>query len=156
MSVQGLKEIEQALKKQVKKTAKELRAGLKLGGLFLMRESQKLVPVYHGFLKASADTRLEGEGLKSSAIVSYGTNYAIYVHEDIDREADEDNEAHKGAAHGAEFNAKYAEQRKNAKTPKQKQYYARRGPNQQAKFLETPAREKAPRIAEIIRSQMGK
>lgn len=55
--------------------------GLKLAGLFLQRESQKLVPVDTGNLKASAFTRASGIGFKAKVTVGYTAAYAIYVHE---------------------------------------------------------------------------
>lgn len=111
MSVQRLKHIKAALKKRPGMTATALRRGLFRAGLFLQRESQKIVPVEFGVLKASANTRLEGDGLSSEAIVSYGAEYAIYVHENLE---------------------------------------ARHKPGKQAKFLETPLREKQKELAAII------
>lgn len=85
MSVQGVRAIKEYLgSRHQKATAKGLRVGLLKAGLFLQRESQKLVPIDTGALKASANTRIEGEGLDSSVVVSYGTEYAIYVHENLE------------------------------------------------------------------------
>jgi hypothetical protein len=56
---------------------------LKQAGLFIQRESQKIVPVEFGLLKNSARTRSEGKGFDTAVIVSYGTSYAIYVHENL-------------------------------------------------------------------------
>ncbi len=81
MSVQGMLEIKRAVAHHQDATAKGLRVGLYNAGLFLQRESQKYVPVEFGTLKASATTRMEGEGLDSAVIVGYGTDYAVYVHE---------------------------------------------------------------------------
>ena len=84
MSVQGLKKLAAAVEKHKRSTAKGLRVGLFRGGLLLQRESQKIVPVDKDILKPSANTRLEGSGLSSAAVVSYSTEYAVFVHEDLE------------------------------------------------------------------------
>lgn len=84
MSVQGVKEIARAIKRHEKAAVKGLRKGLYRGGLFLQRESQLIVPVDTSALKNSANTRLTGQGLSSAAVVSYSTEYAVYVHEDLE------------------------------------------------------------------------
>lgn len=55
--------------------------GLKKAGLFLQRESQKVVPVDTGALKNSAGTRSEGSGWDTDVVVFYTQSYAVYVHE---------------------------------------------------------------------------
>ena len=58
---------------------------LKLAGLFVQRESQKIVPILTANLKGSANTRnVGGEGFDTDIVVSYSTEYAVYVHEDLD------------------------------------------------------------------------
>lgn len=102
---------------------------------FLLAKSKELVPVQTGNLKASGVVlNIGGPGLKADVVVSYGdgASYAVFVHENLD------------AAHGSEFNTKHADEilavkkahRSNANTG-----LFNRGPNQQAKFLEQPARE---------------
>ena len=66
-----------------------LARGLKRGGLFLQRESQRVVPVDTSNLKNSAFTRnIGGEsftgGNKPDVIVGFTADYASYVHEDLD------------------------------------------------------------------------
>ena len=66
-----------------------LARGLKRGGLFLQRESQRIVPVDTSNLKNSAFTRnIGGEsfsgGNRPDIIVGYTAEYAAYVHEDLD------------------------------------------------------------------------
>ncbi len=63
-----------------------LARGLKRGGLFLQRESQRIVPVDTSNLKNSAFTRnIGGEsfrgGNKPDIIVGFTADYAAYVHE---------------------------------------------------------------------------
>jgi len=80
----GVKELQKAFITRKKAHAKGLRIGLKRAGLFLQRESQKLVPIDTGVLRESANTREEGVGFNVAVIVSYGANYALYVHEDLE------------------------------------------------------------------------
>lgn len=115
--------------------------GLKKAGLLLLAESQKLVPVWRGPLKASGrTTNIGGKGYSADVVVAYGAgaNYAVVVHEDLDK------------VHGAAFNRRYAGEIRNARTPGQKAYYFKRGENQQAKFLETPARLFRPAMLVLI------
>lgn len=84
MSVNGVKKIQRAIRKHQHKTAEGLRRGLYKGGLFLQRESQIIVPRDTGDLAESANTRLEGSGFQVAAIVSYRTDYALFVHEDLE------------------------------------------------------------------------
>jgi hypothetical protein len=98
MSVQGLSEIRKAFADYKEVPAKKLRKGLIRAGLFLQRESQKIVPVEFGVLKNSANTRAEESGLDTEVVVSYGTDYAIYVHENLE------------AGHKSGKQAKYLEQ----------------------------------------------
>lgn len=111
MSVQGVKEIQKAFNSHKKRSAKGLLVGLYNAGLFLQRESQKIVPVKTTHLKTTARTRAHGTGFKVYVTVSYGANYAIFVHEMVEY---------------------------------------RHKPGTQAKFLETPLREKRKRMAEIV------
>ncbi len=76
----GEKEFEQVAKKQ----AKRFEVGLKRAGLFIQRESQKIVPVEFGLLKNSARTETAGKGFDAEVTVSYQTAYAILVHENLD------------------------------------------------------------------------
>lgn len=57
--------------------------GLKKGGLFVQRLSQKEVPVEFGPLKASAFTRAEGLGFQTKVTVGYTAFYALFVHEAV-------------------------------------------------------------------------
>lgn len=79
-TVQGLKALEVATKKYGRAAKAGLRAGLYNAGLFLQRESQMIVPIDTGDLRRSANTRPDGDDV----VVSYGTDYGIYVHEDLE------------------------------------------------------------------------
>ena len=61
-----------------------MESRLKKAGLFVQRESQKVVPVEFGVLKNSAFTRkLKGVGFTADIIVGYTAHYAVYVHENL-------------------------------------------------------------------------
>lgn len=72
-----------------KKNLKSVNAGLgartalalRLAGQLLQGESQRLVPVDFGILKASAYTRSEGKSFNTVVGIGYTALYAMYVHE---------------------------------------------------------------------------
>jgi len=80
-SITGVDDVIRRMKKSKIFIGKEVEAGLKRAGLFLQRESQKVVPVEFGILKNSAGTRSEGSGLSTVVTVFYTASYAVYVHE---------------------------------------------------------------------------
>jgi hypothetical protein len=79
----GLAEVLKKLKEHQKALGEGCERGLKKAGLLLQRESQNVVPVNTGNLKASAFTRSEGEGFKTVVEVGYAAGYALYVHEAV-------------------------------------------------------------------------
>ncbi len=83
-NVTGLEAVLSAMKKHVKDKSKGMERGLKRAGLFVQRESQKIVPVDTGALKNSARTTATGQGFKTVVNVSYGTAYAVFVHENLE------------------------------------------------------------------------
>lgn len=109
----------QSLLRKIDRLQKGYSRGVERGvykaGLFLQRESQKIVPVLTGNLRLSAFTRKEGKGTGTQVRVGYTANYAVFVHENLT---------------------------------------ARHKPGKQAKFLETPAREKRDEIAAIIANEI--
>jgi len=135
------------------KGAKKIRlapgfeVGLKKAGLFLLRKSQEIVPVWRGPLKASGRTmNIGGKGYSADVVVAYGAGagYAPVVHEDLTK------------VHGAAFNRRYTQEIRSANTPEQKAYYFNRGENQQAKFLEKPARIYRPLLLALIYKDASK
>ena len=112
--------------------------GLMKGGLHLQKKSQEIVPVDLGNLKGSSFCRnIGGRGFDTDIIVGYGSeacDYAVFVHEGLDK------------AHGKAFNIKYAKEIAAGTMPN-------RGENQQAKFLERPAREERRTIIRIIQRE---
>lgn len=130
----GITEVRNAFRRLRDTTGRKVHNGLDTAALYLLRESQAIVPVEFGPLRASGQARGKGKGIKRQSRVVYTKAYAMAVHENVN------------AAHGAAYNAKYADRIANAKTRKQKKKWFARGPNQAAKFLEQPAREKRPGI----------
>lgn len=84
MKLKGVKEIVKRLHTVAGETAKGMEKGLVKAGAFLLRESQKIVPVDTGALKNSGFVRKDGEGFKTDVTVGYTMEYAIYVHENLD------------------------------------------------------------------------
>ena len=121
-----------------------IRRGLKLGGIYLQRKSQQIVPAQLGDLKNTAFTRDVGTARRPDVIVGYTAKYAVFVHEDMEK------------AHGQAFNIKHglaiAGASKKAKTAEGGLFL--RGENQQAKFLEKPVREEQTAILNIIYSKV--
>ncbi len=53
-------------------------------GFAIMSESQKQVPVMTGRLRSTGSVNDDTRKNRPSVLLSYGTNYAISVHEDLD------------------------------------------------------------------------
>lgn len=106
--------------------------GLKKGGLHLQAKSEEICPVDLGVLKNSSFCRnVGGVGFDTDVIVGYTAEYAATVHEDLTK------------AHGEAFNIKHATEIAAGTMPN-------RGENQQAKYLERPARDERRTILKII------
>lgn len=76
-SVKGVNRIIRNINLSKIVTKKSLDLGLNLGGLYLQRKSQRIVPVEDSVLKNSAFTRRKGE----EVFVGYTAEYALFVHE---------------------------------------------------------------------------
>lgn len=120
--VYGVKDLSAAWKRKKEEMGPMVELGLKTAGLFLQRESQLLVPVDFGVLKASAFTRAEGKGFSTVVLVGYTAFYAMFVHEMVEMKG-------KGLPRRA---------------PSQGNYWDPAGRGQ-AKFLEAPARDASRR-----------
>lgn len=81
--VTGIQQLAQKLKARKGHYATAFERGLKKGGLYLQRRSQKLVPIDTGALRNSAFTRAKGAGFDVVVQVGYTSSYAIYVHENM-------------------------------------------------------------------------
>jgi hypothetical protein len=87
-NVTNVREVKMALRQKRTDAKQRLRVALIQAGLLIQRESQLLVPVDTAALRNSANTRaIDGKGYVE-VIVSYGTEYGIYVHENLDAHHD--------------------------------------------------------------------
>lgn len=146
VKVTGVNTVIRNLKQWGVKAEVGIENGLIRAGRYLQRESQKIVPKQTGDLHNSAYCRNVGRhGFKADIVVGYTAFYAVYVHEDLDK------------LHGTAFNIVHAKEIEAAKGTKKGTTEGgmfKRGPNQQAKYLEKPAREKKPEIIRIIYSEV--
>lgn len=133
--VEGLDQILRNVRKANIKIGQAAERGLLEGGKFLREESEKIVPVQTGELKDSCygPTNVGEKGLKADVVVGYDADYAVYVHENP------------SAAHGEEFNVKYAAEIAAGRMTARKS-------EEQWKFLETPMRVHRNTIFKIIAS----
>lgn len=84
VTITGMPRVLANLKKSRLTTAVGVQRGLKQAGLFLQRESQKIVPVDTSNLKGGAFTRnVSGSGFDANMVVGYVADYATYVHENL-------------------------------------------------------------------------
>jgi len=83
-SLEGLRTVEQNLKKALDQIKGQTKAGLLEAGLLVQRRSQELVPVDTGHLKGSA--YIEPTDLPNGPVVEvgYGAEYATHVHERLE------------------------------------------------------------------------
>ena len=81
ISIENLRGVTATIRKLREEKPLQLGRNLKKAGLFLQRESQKIVPVDTGALKNSASTRAHGVGKDTVVTVGYAQIYAIFVHE---------------------------------------------------------------------------
>ena len=152
--LEGMQEVLKNLRESKTLMGRGAERGLKKAGLFLLRESQKIVPVLTGNLRGSGFIRISGSGMKTDVIVGYTALYAAYVHEDLSK------------AHGEQFNVKYADLIATRATRGKRRRkmgfmhdvqadpYFKRGERQQAKFIETPARENREKMLAMITSEI--
>jgi hypothetical protein len=123
------------MRAEEKAQEKRITVGLKRAGLFVQRESQRLVPVDTGNLKASAFTRtIKTASGDVDVLVGYTAAYALYVHE-MEPASPQWGRPRSGKKRGAYWDPAN-----------------RGGP----KFLERVVRTRRPEILKIIRASAGK
>lgn len=125
--IEGVQQVLANLRKEDQKLSERMSRALRLAGLTLQRESQSLVPVDFGNLKASAFTRVEGSGYDTEVSVGYTAAYALYVHEAVGMVL-------KGKPRPAPSKGRYWDPQGKA----------------QAKFLEEPSRRLTPELLKMI------
>jgi len=79
----GISDLTKAVAAKGRQYAGGMERGLLKVGLYLQGESQSIVPVDLGNLRASAFTRQTGHGFQTEVRVGYTAEYSIYVHEMI-------------------------------------------------------------------------
>ena len=141
--IEGVSQLLANLQKAHDAILKKQNAKMLKAAIFLLRESQAIVPVQMGNLKASGFVRNAGSVINPDYIIGYTAEYAIFVHENLD------------AAHGQAFNLKHAVEIAHAEAMGLKSATAsggmfRRGETQQAKFLEKPLRENRKKIFKML------
>lgn len=82
--LQGVGNVLKEFKHFEDRTAKKAEIGLYKAALFILRKSQKIVPVDTGALKNSGRVKLKGRGFTANAVIEYLVAYAIYVHENLE------------------------------------------------------------------------
>lgn len=127
-SVKGLNTVITNMRRSQRHHTTGIVRGIKRGGLFVQRESQKIAPVDTGNLKASAFTREFQLGKRHGVVVGYTAKYAPFVHEAPMKLKGKKRPGGKGSFWD----------------PKG------RGSN---KFLERPIREKREEIIEIVKKE---
>jgi hypothetical protein len=127
--LEGAKEVIANLRKRRNALAEGVERGIKLANLMLLQESQKLVPVNFGILKASGYVRVTGKGFNTRSTVGYSASYALYVHEAVGMVL------------------------KGQPRPGGRGRYWDPQGRAQAKFLEEPARRHRPGMLRIIREE---
>lgn len=83
-TVAGINTITGNLRKRQAGLGTGLQRGLKMAGDYLLRESQKLVPVEYGNMKASGFSKLTGRSFDSKVTVGYSDPNALVVHENVE------------------------------------------------------------------------
>lgn len=132
----GVQKIIEQLRTRAVANRRAFKKGINAAAVFLKEESLKIVPRQTEELAESCKIIKNETASQFSASVTYTADHAVIVHENLE------------AAHGKKFNDKYATQIANAGP--NDPYYFNRGPNEQAKYLETPVREKRSEIKAII------
>lgn len=141
-NISGLDKVLRNLGKVKGDIAAGVGRGLKRGGLHLLKATNKYTPVQLGNLRNSKFIRnVGGTGFLTDIVVGFTADYAVYVHEDLEK------------AHGRAFNVKHRTEIAAAKGTSRGTAAGgmfERGEDQQAKFLEKPAREERRTILKII------
>lgn len=132
-----VKAVVSALRKKQERYRRGTERGIKHVAIFLLEASREFCPIDTKDLYNSSRVEVRGRLGTTEAKVTYNTDYAVYVHEDLTK------------AHGATFNRKYSDEISRGVT------HARR-PQEQAKFLERPVRTRRPTMRQIFNTEIFK
>lgn len=128
--VKGVDKVIKNLRRRTRELGEGYQKGVRKAALLLLRESQQLVPIDFGLLRASGFATVVGEGFAARSSVGYSASYALYVHEAVGM-------------------VLQGQPRPGGRG----RYWDPQG-QAQAKFLEEPSRRLAPRLRNIIRESM--
>lgn len=136
-----VKRVQDVISRLGVKTGPLVGDGLEIMGQVLLDESRKLVPVESGNLSRSGVVRRYGKSWNTIVVVGYGSMsmsgpyYSVHVHELMTKR------------HGTAYNIKWAKRIAAGLTR------ARR-PQEQAKFLEYPLRNKLTELRQAFESRI--
>lgn len=84
VNITGVQEVINKLAESGRITGERLAQRMVVAGVFIQKESQKIVPIKTSVLKNSAYTRnVGGPGFDADIVVGYIPHYAVYVHENL-------------------------------------------------------------------------
>ncbi len=133
-----MRKLKETLRTRSVAQRKAMKASIVAAANFLMKKSLEIVPRQTEELAESAKVVKKETATQFTASVEYSAPHAIYVHENLE------------AAHGKEFNNKHRE--KIISAGQGDSYWFFRGDQEQAKYLETPARLYRSELKAIIKS----
>lgn len=126
----GADEIAEQLRYHIKKIEDRSKRAIEAVGLRIERESKQRVPRITSELFKSGTTRFEDKAnFKSYAVVSYGTSYAVFVHEAVEEKL-------RGKKRWKKLGGKYWD------------------PHGKSKYLESIPRDFRPELQELVRDIM--
>jgi hypothetical protein len=83
--IKGLSKVLRNLNVQMAALGIKTKAGLMEAGLFVKSKAVPITPIDTGNLRGSAYVELSTKGAEPVAIIGYASNYAIYVHEGVEK-----------------------------------------------------------------------
>lgn len=130
----GADKIAEQLRAKIGEIEDRSKRAIDTVALRIQRESMERVPIAMGDLRRSANTRFEDRSnFKSYAVVSYGTAYAIFVHEAVEEKLRGKNRP------------------KTADGQDQGKYW---GPHGMSKYLESVPRDFRSELQQLVRAIM--
>lgn len=115
MQTVGLQEVVTSLAGKIKAIDGATPGGLLAGGLIVQREAQAHVPVEYGHLRGSAYTRKTPEN-DHVVEVGFSADYALYVHENLEKHAGEPRRSGLGVLWGPDGEPKFLEKAVSTKS----------------------------------------
>lgn len=133
----GADKIAEQLRTKIKEIEDRSKRAIETVGYRIQRESMQRVPIDHNPLVQSANTRFEDKpNFKSYAVVSYGTAYAVFVHEAVEEKLRGKNRPKRNKGDPAGSNGKYW------------------GPHGMSKYLESVPRDFRSELQQLVQAIM--